>query len=41
VPALFFTAAVVPVLFYGRFEKMEPAIQAELARRRAKPSNHG
>lgn len=34
VPALFFAAAVVPVLFYGRFEKMEPAIQAELARRR-------
>lgn len=35
VPALFFAAAVVPVLFYGKYERLEPRIQAELTARRA------
>jgi Na+/melibiose symporter-like transporter len=38
VPALFFAVAAVPVLFYRRFEKLEPAIQAELALRRSASS---
>jgi Na+/melibiose symporter-like transporter len=35
-PAACFFAALLPVLTYGRFEKLEPEIQAELERRRAK-----
>jgi sugar (glycoside-pentoside-hexuronide) transporter len=34
-PAIAFALAVVPVLFYARFERMEPQIQTELAARRA------
>lgn len=34
-PALAFTGALVPVLFYGRYERLEPQIHAELARRRS------
>jgi Na+/melibiose symporter-like transporter len=34
VPAACFVLSLVPVLFYRRFEKMEPMIQAELAARR-------
>ncbi|BET68878.1 MFS transporter [Opitutales bacterium ASA1] len=34
-PAACFFAALIPVLFYGRFEKWEPEIHAELDRRRA------
>lgn len=34
-PAIAFAAALLPVLFYGRFERMEPQVQAELAARRA------
>lgn len=34
-PALCLGLAVVPVLFYGRFEKLEPQIRAELEKRRA------
>ena len=33
-PALAFAAALVPVLFYGRFERLEPQMQAELEKRR-------
>jgi sugar (glycoside-pentoside-hexuronide) transporter len=33
-PALAFAAALGPVLFYGRFERLEPQVQAELAQRR-------
>lgn len=33
-PALAFAAALVPVFFYRRFERMEPQVQAELAERR-------
>ena len=35
VPAIFFALAVIPVLFYGKYEKQEPAIQAALVERRA------
>lgn len=35
VPAACFVLALLPVLFYGRFERLEPQIQAALARRRA------
>jgi sugar (glycoside-pentoside-hexuronide) transporter len=34
-PALCYLLAIVPVLFYGRFEKLEPQIHAELEQRRA------
>ncbi|HYC70386.1 MAG TPA: MFS transporter [Opitutaceae bacterium] len=37
-PALAFAGAIVPVLFYGRFERMEPRVQADLAARRAQQS---
>jgi len=33
-PALAFAGALLPVLFYGRYERLEPQIQAELAQRR-------
>lgn len=33
-PALVLGAAIIPVLFYGRFERMEPQVQTELAERR-------
>jgi Na+/melibiose symporter-like transporter len=33
-PAVFFGLALVPVLFYGKYEAMEPRIHAELKRRR-------
>ncbi|WP_175414734.1 MFS transporter [Nibricoccus aquaticus] len=35
IPAACFGLAIVPVLFYGRFEKLEPQIRADLERRRA------
>ncbi|HWA24032.1 MAG TPA: glycoside-pentoside-hexuronide (GPH):cation symporter [Lacunisphaera sp.] len=35
-PAIAFALALVPVLFYGKYERMEPQIQADLATRRAK-----
>jgi Na+/melibiose symporter-like transporter len=34
-PAACFVLSLIPVLFYRRFEAMEPQIQAELAQRRA------
>ncbi len=34
-PAICFALATIPVLFYGRFERLEPEIREELARRRA------
>lgn len=34
-PAICFALAILPVLFYGRFERLEPQIREELARRRA------
>jgi sugar (glycoside-pentoside-hexuronide) transporter len=34
-PTICFAAATIPVLFYQRFERMEPQVQADLARRRA------
>ena len=33
-PAIAFAAALVPVLFYGKYERMEPSIHADLAARR-------
>jgi Na+/melibiose symporter-like transporter len=36
-PAACFALATIPVLFYGRFEKLEPQIHAELEQRRARP----
>ncbi len=39
IPVLFLALAVVPVLFYHRYERMEPRIRAELdARRGAQPA---
>ena len=35
-PVLFFVLAIVPVLFYRKYERMEPQIHAELELRRAK-----
>jgi sugar (glycoside-pentoside-hexuronide) transporter len=35
IPAVFYALATIPVLFYRRFEAMEPKIHAELAARRA------
>jgi sugar (glycoside-pentoside-hexuronide) transporter len=34
-PALCYAVAVVPVLFYGRYERLEPTIRQELEQRRA------
>jgi sugar (glycoside-pentoside-hexuronide) transporter len=34
-PAICLTLATIPVLFYGKFERMEPQIQADLEQRRA------
>lgn len=34
-PAVFFVLALVPVLFYGKYEALEPEIHAELERRRS------
>ncbi|HEY1717900.1 MAG TPA: MFS transporter [Verrucomicrobiae bacterium] len=34
-PALFFTLSIVPVLFYKKYEMLEPQIHAELEQRRA------
>lgn len=34
-PAAFFLLAIVPVLFYGRFERLEPRIREELDARRS------
>jgi Na+/melibiose symporter-like transporter len=34
-PTVCFVLAVIPVFFYGRFERLEPQIHAELDRRRA------
>jgi len=40
IPAIFYTLATIPVLFYRKFEALEPRIQAELgARRTAAPSS--
>jgi sugar (glycoside-pentoside-hexuronide) transporter len=33
-PAVCYALAILPVLFYARYERMEPEIQSELARRR-------
>jgi sugar (glycoside-pentoside-hexuronide) transporter len=33
-PAAFFTLSLIPVLFYGRYEALEPRIHAELEKRR-------
>jgi len=38
IPAICFLLAVVPVLFYNRFERLEPQIQADLKERRASSS---
>jgi len=35
VPLIFYVLSTLPVLFYGRFEKLEPEIQAQLGARRA------
>jgi sugar (glycoside-pentoside-hexuronide) transporter len=35
-PALFFLLSLIPVLFYGKYEKLEPKIHAELEQRRGK-----
>ncbi len=35
IPALFYALATIPVLFYGRFEALEPQIHADLETRRA------
>jgi len=35
IPAIFLAVALVPVLFYRRFERMEPQIHADLDQRRA------
>ena len=35
-PAAFFVLALIPVLFYRRYEMMEPIIHAELAMRGGK-----
>jgi Na+/melibiose symporter-like transporter len=34
-PAVFFALAILPVLFYSRYEAMEPQIHLELEQRRA------
>jgi sugar (glycoside-pentoside-hexuronide) transporter len=39
IPALFYALATVPVLFYRKFELLEPRIHAELAARRAAGSS--
>jgi Na+/melibiose symporter-like transporter len=39
VPAVCFALALLPALFYGRFERLEPQIQAELAERRAEQAS--
>jgi sugar (glycoside-pentoside-hexuronide) transporter len=39
VPAVCFALALLPALFYGRFERLEPQIQAELAERRAEQTS--
>ena len=33
-PAFALAAALVPVLFYGKFERLEPQVHAELEKRR-------
>lgn len=40
-PAVFFVLSVIPVLFYHRFERLEPGIQAELDQRRRVASESG
>jgi sugar (glycoside-pentoside-hexuronide) transporter len=35
IPAVFYALSLIPVLFYGRFERLEPQIQQELSARRA------
>ncbi len=35
VPAICFALSTIPVLFYGKFERLEPQIRAELEQRRA------
>jgi len=35
-PAVFFTLGLIPVMFYQKYESMEPRIHAELELRRAK-----
>jgi Na+/melibiose symporter-like transporter len=39
IPAVCFALALLPALFYGRFERLEPQIQAALARRRAEQAH--
>ena len=38
-PAVFFVLSIVPVLFYGRYERLEPQIRADLAARRPAATN--
>jgi len=35
-PVLFFGLSIIPVLFYQKYERMEPVIHAELEQRRAR-----
>ena len=37
-PALFFALAIIPVLFYKKYEVMEPQIHTELEKRRKTPN---
>jgi len=38
-PTIFFALSTIPVLFYKKFEQLEPKIRAELEQRRAQPTN--
>lgn len=40
-PAICFALSAIPVLFYGKFERLEPQIHAELDQRRAAESSNG
>ena len=39
VPVVCFVLALLPVLFYGRFERLEPQIHAALVKRRAEQAS--
>lgn len=44
IPAVFYALSLIPVLFYGKYERLEPQIQRELSERRAqaqKPASEG
>jgi Na+/melibiose symporter-like transporter len=38
-PAIFIALSAIPVLFYKKFEQLEPQIRAELEQRRARTTN--